>query len=124
METATALLGGLLMVAGPTDTLAPFGWQARPIVIFAQEGSPDLAMQLDAFGQNAAGLAERRNVVVVDTNAASQLRDRFEPDGFTVVLVGLDGGEKARTNRVTEGDAFDRRIDAMPMRRRESGSAQ
>ncbi len=118
MDTALALLTGLLIEAGPADTLAPYRWEARPILVFAREGQPELQAQLDAFAGNAAGLADRRNMIILDTNAASALRERFRPDGFTVILVGLDGGEKARQSGVVPADAFDAQIDAMPMRRR------
>ena len=119
MDAALALLSGLLVFASSGDTLDPYRWQARPILVFAQEGDPRLTAQIEAFAEVRDGLRERRNLVVVDINAASALRARFSPDGFTVVLVGLDGGEKARETGVVPGDVFAGRIDAMPMRRRE-----
>ncbi len=118
MEQIAAALAGLLAFAAPGDTLAPYGWQARPILVFADEGDARLERQLAEFAAVAEGLRDRRNVILVDTNAASVLRDRFGPEGFTVVLIGLDGGEKAREQGVVSGTVFDARIDAMPMRRR------
>ena len=118
MEPA-ALLSGLLVFASTGETLDTFRWQARPILVFAAKDDPRLGKQVAAFAGVANALRERRNVIVVDTNAVSALRARFSPDGFTVILVGLDGGEKARENRVVPGNVFEDRIDAMPMRRRE-----
>lgn len=117
MEQTTAALAGLLAFAAPADTLAPHGWEARPIVVFAAADDPRLDRQLAEFARAAASLRERRNVIVVDTNEASALRTRFGPEGFTVILVGLDGGEKARKRGVVAGTVFDEAIDAMPMRR-------
>jgi len=117
MEQTTAALAGLLAFAAPAYTLAPYGWEARPIVVFAAAGDPRLARQMAEFAGAAAALRERRNVIVVDTNEGSALRSRFAPDGFTVILVGLDGGEKARERGVVAGGVFNDAIDAMPMRR-------
>ena len=38
---------------------------------------------------------------------------------FTVILVGKDGGEKYRAERVVDPDELFALIDMMPMRRRE-----
>ena len=119
MEQTFALLAGLMASASPADTLEPYRWEARPILVFADPGDPRLDRQMAEFGAAREALRERRNVVVVDTNAASALRERFGPRGFTVILVGLDGGEKARRGGVVPGDIFNDEIDAMPMRRRE-----
>ncbi len=117
MEQTTALLAGLLAYATPADTLAPYGWQARPIIVFTAGDGARLDRQLTQFAKAADALRERRNVIVIDAHAQSALRDRFAPDGFTVVLVGLDGGEKAREQGVVPGAVFNAAIDAMPMRR-------
>lgn len=103
--------------AAPLDDLR---WEKRPILVFAaSEDDPRLAEQLALFEAERPGLEERRNVVIVDTDAGSALRDRFRPEGFTVILVGLDGGEKYRTGAVVEPATLNRLIDAMPMRERE-----
>jgi len=119
MEPTTTLLAGLLAFAAPADTLAPYFWEARPVLVFADEGDARLDRQIAEFAGVADALRERRNVVVVDINETSVLRQRFDPQGFTVILIGLDGGEKARQSGVVSGDVFNSRIDAMPMRRRE-----
>ncbi|MEL6265205.1 MAG: DUF4174 domain-containing protein [Pseudomonadota bacterium] len=102
--------------------LIAYRWAARPIVVFADDpADPRLATQLDRFERDEARLAERDSVVIVDANPgfATPLRRRFAPSGFTVVLVGKDGGEKYRRAGVVAVDALTTRIDAMPMRRRE-----
>ena len=50
---------------------------------------------------------------------AAKLRDDFGAGKFAVVLVGKDGGEKFRTKKPVPAEEIFRRIDAMPMRRRE-----
>ena len=53
--------------------------------------------------------------------ANRDLRRRFRPEGpgLTVVLVGKDGGEKARYRGVVDPDDIFALVDSMPMRRRE-----
>ena len=102
------------------DPLAVHRWEARPILIFAHDAAdPRLTAQLARFAAASEDLAERDNIVIVDTTPGSTLRKRFAPDDFTVVLVGLDGGEKFRASDVVEAEVLAELIDAMPMRRRE-----
>jgi hypothetical protein len=103
----------------PEDGLASFRWDARPVLVFAEADDPRLERQLMLFEANAADMAERRNLVIVDTGAGRTLRARFQPEGFTVILVGLDGGEKFRSGSVVDPNQLDKLIDRMPMRRRE-----
>jgi hypothetical protein len=99
--------------------LKPFGWQARPILVFAEAGDPRLARQTALFEAAEADLLDRDNVVLIDTHPESALRTRFRPEGFTVILVGLDGGEKFRATEVIDPSSLSALIDTMPMRRRE-----
>lgn len=115
--TLVAALG----ILGPveTDTLDQYRWEKRPIVVFSDEDDPRLARQMARFEANRADLADRDNVIVLDTSEDSALRRRFRPAAFTVILVGKDGTEKARTDDVVDLDSFEALIDTMPMRRRE-----
>ncbi|MEM7498993.1 MAG: DUF4174 domain-containing protein [Pseudomonadota bacterium] len=122
LATALLSLGPSLgpLPAGELDAaLSAYRWEARPIVVFAEEGDPRLAEQLERFRAGAAALRERENVVIVGTGADTPLARRFEPEGFTVILVGKDGGEKLREGRVVEVEELNTLIDRMPMRRRE-----
>lgn len=103
----------------PQGALEGWRWERRPILVFAAEDDPRLARQIALFEDHAAALRDRRNAVVVETREASPLVERFAPEGFTVVLVGLDGGEKFRAGEVTPPERLEALIDAMPMRRRE-----
>ena len=59
--------------------------------------------------------------VSVPQEDVAKVRERFsiDPDGFVVLLVGKDGGEKFRAEEPVPAEEIFRRIDAMPMRRRE-----
>lgn len=117
---AAAILIETRMPASAGEPLAQHRWESRPILIFApSEDDPRLIEQLARFEAASADLAERDNVVIVDTTPGSDLRQRFAPGEFTVVLVGLDGGEKFRAESVVEPAELNALIDAMPMRRRE-----
>ncbi|MGF1501491.1 MAG: DUF4174 domain-containing protein [Paracoccaceae bacterium] len=122
-----ALFSGLFAAADAETRLDAERWQTRPILVFAEADDPRLADQLSRLEADRAALAERQNVVIVDTLAHSLLRTRFRPEGFTVILVGLDGGEKFRETEVVDPDRLNALIDAMPMRRNElrrQGSAE
>lgn len=112
-------LAGLLVEADPETRLGDLRWDRRPILVFAAAGDPRLAEQVTRFEAHGAALAERDTLVIVDTLGASALRERFAPEGFTVILVGKDGGEKFRAGRVVDPEEINARIDRMPMRRRE-----
>ena len=120
LKTMTALA---LVTAGALgeDGLDALRWQARPVIVFAEAGDRRLGEQLVRLADSAVGLADRRVIVIVDDGSRDALRTRFAPDGFTVILVGLDGGEKFRAGSVVDPATLDALIDAMPMRRRDGG---
>lgn len=115
----TAILIAGTMSIGPVDapSLKAFKWEHRPIVIFADEDDPRLEKQLDLLEAAEPDLVDRDNVIVLDTGPDSPLRERFSPGEFTVILVGLDGGEKFRRNGVVAPGELNALIDTMPMRR-------
>lgn len=109
----------ILSAAEIEPTLSDFAWEKRPILVFSPADDPRLAAQLDAFRDGAAALVDRDNVVIVDTGVESGLRRVYRPEGFTVILVGKDGGEKLRRRRVVAVEELNALIDTMPMRRNE-----
>jgi len=120
-----ALLAALAC-AGPPEAsidLADHRWTHRVLLVFAPSPDhPALRQQEAALAAHAEGVGDRRLVIerAVGEEAAD-LRARFdvEPDGFTTILVGLDGTEKRRASEPLEARALFETIDAMPMRRRE-----
>lgn len=118
-----AIASALVLSATPETTLDRLSWAYRPILVFAAPGDPRLTEQLARFEAARVELDERDNLVIVDTLAASALRRRFRPDGFTVVLVGRDGGEKFRNGGLVRPEELEELIDTMPMRLREMREA-
>ncbi len=132
---AAAATGGTQGGAAP-DALARYRWEARPILVFAPAGDPRMSEQTDRFAEDPAARRER-DVVLIEIEGpsarangtpiadAAALRDRFgvSDEAFAVILVGKDGGEKARSGAVTDPREFYDLIDGMPMRQREMRSS-
>ncbi|MEM0942705.1 MAG: DUF4174 domain-containing protein [Pseudomonadota bacterium] len=110
------LLAAWPALAGPLDA---HRWEHRPILVFSAADDPRLASQQALFEADRQALDDRRNVVIIETDPSSALAKHYRPDAFTVILVGLDGGEKFRANRVVEPSELNGLIDRMPMRRQE-----
>ena len=109
--------------AGP-DPLMPYRWSHRVVVALASSPSdPSLSAQRRIFAAMGGGARERNLVLLEatdDTAEGAVLRRRFGGGrGFIAVLIGKDGGEKARSERPMEPDDLFATIDAMPMRRAE-----
>ena len=123
----TRILIPLLMVlAGPAlangDPLAEHLWQARPLVIFApSDTDPRLLQQQSMIEAQQAELDERDVIVFYDTTpeANSELREKFHPRGFQVVLIGKDGQVKLRKPFPWDVREISRIIDKMPLRQQE-----
>ena len=60
----------------------------------------------------------------METGEPQRLADAYGVgrDGFTVVLIGKDGGEKFRVDDVPDLQTFYAVVDGMPMRAREAQS--
>jgi hypothetical protein len=133
-----ALLAGAAAQAEPLLDAAR--WQHRLLVVTAPAADdPALGRQREQLA-DLGDDATTRDLVVVELAAdaaratpaqrlprpdAASLRDALALDRerFEVVLVGLDGGVKLRSMAPVPRCALLRTIDAMPMRRRESGDA-
>lgn len=123
-----------LALSGPAlaGALEMWRWERRVLLVFADAAdTPALLAQRQRIAEEAAGFADRRLLLVTvigddarsaagDRLDAADLRARFDvPAGFTALLIGLDGGEKARSS--PEGFSMPElysKIDRMPMRRR------
>ncbi|MEM8870455.1 MAG: DUF4174 domain-containing protein [Pseudomonadota bacterium] len=102
--------------------LAELKWVSRPIVIFADSAAdPRLAQQLAQFEANQADLDERDVVVLVDTDPGtlSELRRKFRPRDFNILVIGKDGEVKYRKPNPITVREVSRLIDRMPMRQQE-----
>jgi len=122
----------MVYAEGPLDS---YRWQNRIVVVFAdQDAKQDLARQYQMMLIESDGMRDRDLIVVtVETDLveidglanptirADRLRDAFNvpEQGFSILLIGKDGGVKLRSRQpVTTKDLF-ALIDGMPMRQRE-----
>ena len=97
-------------------------WKVRPIVLIAPaDDDPRLRQARGTIAAAANGFARRDMALKVVTAAGHPLRARFGITGgaFAAILVGKDGGEKARVERLTDLEPWFALVDSMPMRQRE-----
>lgn len=101
--------------------------QPRQVILFYTENGKSLfEKQSEELRANDAGLRERDiNVIPYQLsreNAAQWKRFKVDTSNdFTFILIGRDGGEKHRAERVVPAKELFGKIDAMPMRRNEIG---
>lgn len=131
------------MAASAEDVLRSYRWENRVLVLYAPPGSAALTRQLAWLDAQSAELTDRKMVILVaelpadgvvegqahsvrvhfgaarsGTVASTELATalRVERQGFTAVLLGLDGGVKLRANTPIAPVELFALIDAMPMR--------
>ena len=119
--------------------LSDYLWQSRPLLVFApSEGDPRLGETMRRIEASRCDFVDRDMVLgrivaegtstldgdVVDTTQAQRLASEFGigANGFSVVLIGKDGGEKWRVNDVPDLSTIYAVIDGMPMRGRETSA--
>jgi Domain of unknown function (DUF4174) len=123
-----ALAGALLATAaaaGDQPDLASLQWQARPLVVFADAPlDPKYVQQMALLEADPEPLAERRVVVLTDTDPAADgpLRQQLRPRGFGLVLIDIDGQVAHRRPVPVTVRELSNMIDRMPSRRQETGS--
>lgn len=99
----------VLLVCAPSATAAPLAAQRRILADWKQgAGARDLAL-VEIVGSEVRGASD----------AAAALRSRYGASarGFTVILIGKDGGVKLRRSQPMSAAVLEETIDAMPMRR-------
>lgn len=114
----------VLAVVQPADDseLNEFLWINRVIVVFADSpADPRYIEQLDLLTEELDALGERDVLILTDTDpkASSPMRTQLRPRGFSMVLIGKDGGVKLRKPRPMTVREISRTIDKFPDRRRE-----
>ena len=120
----------LLIAPGKTmsadlATLDGYLWTARPLIIFAPaQGDPRLVQQLAWLDMRMDEMDARDVVVIVDIEdeELSELRKKFRPRDFQIVLIGKDGEVKLRKPFPWDVRELSRTIDKMPMRMQEMRS--
>lgn len=119
------LLAATAAFAQDPPTLADLRWTARPLVIFADSPSdPSFLLQLRLLDTRSDELADRKVVILTDTDpaAAGPLRQQLRPRGFGLVLIDIDGSIAQRRPAPTTTRDLINLIDRMPSRREETGS--
>ena len=136
----TSLLATVGSLAQADSILEPHRWQDRILLVYASDHHDESLMKTNGMiAANASGFAERDLVVATVLATEGRLGDRplseeerlelrrryhVEPDGFTVILVGKDGGEKLRWRRPPDAAELFELIDSMPMRQEEMRRGQ
>lgn len=124
--------------AGRVD-LAAHRWQHRLVLVFAPTATdtayteqltiftghdPDNADRDLLIGQFPAQGTGQFNGQEIASDAVASLRQQFAVagGGFTVLLIGKDGGVKLRSDRPLPAEQIFTTIDRMPMRQQERSS--
>jgi hypothetical protein len=111
-----------LLARGQAPTLDSLKDRNRVLLVFAAASQDTQSSQQKLiFHQHEAAMKERDLVLMAVPAGSADLRTRFRvaPRGFTVILVGKDGGEKMRTHQPIPAEKLEQTIDAMPMRQDE-----
>lgn len=140
MLLLTTVLSLFMMMpsdAAPVElALSELRWEKRVVLIFAADASDEkYQQQLEILEKEQSGIEDRRLVRVMlphgqpglyedqplSEKSAQKIRQRFGPEheSFSFVLLGLDGGEKLRSETPVSAERLFARIDRMPMRMRE-----
>lgn len=104
----------------PEVVLDDMLWVARPLVVFAASPQdPSFQRQMQLLSSDPASLTERQIAIIVDTDADSELRRRFRPNGFAILLLDTNGRvllTRPTPRTVREITAA---VDKSPLRRQE-----
>lgn len=103
-------------------TLDDYLWKNRLILVFADSAlDPRYTEQIELLNQDMSALKERDVVIIGNAGPENDtpLHRALRPHGFTVVLIGKDGGVKLRKPKPTSARDFIQAIDKMPMRQQE-----
>ena len=123
MKTTLAFVMGFLAMttASSADPLDAMLWKARPVVLVAPSASDhrlEAQQKLFAAEANALRGYDIRVLTLTGDDSARQ-RWHVGRDDFAVILVGKDGGEKARWSAPVDPARIFAEIDVMPMRKQE-----
>lgn len=134
------LTHAILLISGSTysqmlSDLSEYRWQNRLVLLFAPHvDNTQYQQQYQLLHDDQSGLDERDllifsvlpNRVIEDgdlatVEQATKLRKHYRVSdaAFLIVLIGKDGSEKMRSDKVVPREELYALIDAMPMRRRE-----
>ncbi|MFM2389978.1 MAG: hypothetical protein RLZZ437_1533 [Pseudomonadota bacterium] len=111
---------------GPIDAsgvvLADLIYVNRAVIVFADSpNDPNFIRQMQLLARDPGALAERDALLIVDTNpeARTEVRLKFRPRGFSLVLMEKDGTAAIRKPLPWEMREITNAIDKFPLRRQE-----
>jgi hypothetical protein len=93
----------------------------RQVLIFGEPQNTLVRQQLALLKKEAAGV-EERDIKITQVTKKMEGYKKYKVDPskpFTLILVGKDGGEKFRSEKITTPQQLFQVIDAMPMRQSE-----
>ena len=98
----------------PNTEIRDLIWEKRPVLVFSNSHlDPNLKQQIKMFASDPNALLSRDVQVFVDHTPEpnSNLRKRFRPKGFLIILIGKDGQIKLRKNTPWSAREITRVID-------------
>ena len=98
----------------PNTEIRDLIWEKRPVLVFSNSHlDPKLKQQIRMFALDPKALLSRDVRVFVDHKPEpnSNLRKRFRPKGFLIILIGKDGQIKLRKNTPWSAREITRVID-------------
>jgi hypothetical protein len=111
---------------GPIDAsevvLADLLYVNRAVIVFADSpNDPNFIRQMQLLARDPSALADRDALLIVDTNpeARTEVRLKFRPRGFSLVLMEKDGTAVIRKPLPWEMREVTNAIDKFPLRRQE-----
>lgn len=113
----------------PPFAAETFQWKQRLLLVFAPGPEHPAVGEQMALWKDAGPEASERNLLTflwkgaAELPAAAKQKYDIDPDKFTVLLIGKDGGVKLRSYEPAGPDRIFALIDSMPMRRDEMRKA-
>lgn len=97
-------------------------WTARPLIVFAADpNDPSFLRQMQLLAADPGSLSDRQVRIIADTDARnpSELRRRFRPNGFAMLLIDTNG--RVLLTRPTPRSVREiaAAVDKSPLRRQE-----
>lgn len=121
-EDSGSMFDPPIVFSSDEANLNEFLWIKRPLIVFADTpADPRYIQQMEFISQRLDDLAARDVVVLTDTDpaAGSDLRKKFRPRGFMLVLTGKDGTIYLRKPFPWDVREISRTIDKLPTRQQE-----
>ncbi len=109
-------------VAAADVVLADLLYINRAVIVFADSpNDPNFVRQMELLAGDPATLADRDALVITDTDPAarSEVRRKFRPRGFSLVLMEKDGTAVIRKPLPWDLREISNAIDKFPLRRQE-----